>query len=226
SHNFRRHTSQRYEELQTFLSAGAGRKVCLLTATPRNNRAVDVYHQLKLFHHDEVTELPIDPPHLQRYFKAIENGDRRLQDLLPHILIRRTRRHILRWYGFTEDTDRPMRELSTEEAQPYLDGPKRAYILVGGQRRFFPRRKPETLRYSIEETYDGLYQTLRGYMGGPHSAAVAPGQALTYARYGLWRYVQPAKQNTPPYPDLQRAGVNLRGLIRTMLFKRFESSVY
>ena len=29
-----------------------------------------------------------------------------------------------------------------------------------------------------------------------------------------------------PYTDLHRAGVNLRGLIRIMLFKRFESNVY
>src|SRR5262249_11153231 len=29
-----------------------------------------------------------------------------------------------------------------------------------------------------------------------------------------------------PYASLQRSGVNLRGLIRVLLFKRFESSVY
>ena len=48
---------------------------------------------------------------------------------------------------------------------------------------------------------------------------------MTYARYGLWNYVRPQKRERPPYVDLQRAGANLRGLMRIMLFKRFESSV-
>ena len=49
---------------------------------------------------------------------------------------------------------------------------------------------------------------------------------LTYARYGLWRYVLPGKRDQEPYVTLRRAGFNLRGLIRVLLFKRFESSVY
>src|SRR5262249_30720134 len=47
----------------------------------------------------------------------------------------------------------------------------------------------------------------------------------TYARYGLWHYVKKDRQKEAPYNDLHRAGINLRGLIRVMLFKRFESSV-
>jgi hypothetical protein len=53
-----------------------------------------------------------------------------------------------------------------------------------------------------------------------------PGSELTYARYGLWNYVRPEKQKADPYQELHRAGINLRGLIRVMLFRRFESSVH
>jgi len=49
---------------------------------------------------------------------------------------------------------------------------------------------------------------------------------LTYARYGLWHYIKPEKQKREPYASLQRAGATLRGLIRILLFKRFESSVF
>ncbi len=62
SHNFRHHTTQRYSVLHTFLSTG--RKCCFLTATPRNKAATDVYNQLKLFHQEDKTDLPIDPPDL------------------------------------------------------------------------------------------------------------------------------------------------------------------
>ncbi|HSV72934.1 MAG TPA: DEAD/DEAH box helicase, partial [Chthonomonadales bacterium] len=228
SHNFRHHSSQRYDALQSYL-ARENRRVCLLTATPRNRAATDVYHQIKLFHPDDVTLLPIDPPNLKEYFREVEAGRRRLQDLLVHVLIRRTRKHILRYYGITDDApSRPMRELSDGEAVPYLDGRKRAHVLVQGKPSYFPQRKLETLRYSIEETYAGLYDRLRRYLGRPAGAsgAPSPGKELTYARYGLWHYVLPECQQVAPYPDLHRAGMNLRGLVRVMLFKRFESSVH
>lgn len=225
SHNFRHHETQRYQELQTFLATG--RKVCLLTATPRNNRVWDVYNQIKLFHPDDTTDLPIDPPNLRQYFHEIEAGHKQLQDVLSQILIRRTRRHILRWYGYAADSGRPLREMEDFEASHYLDGARRAYVLVAGRHQFFPRRQLETLRYSIEETYSGLYQQLRAYLGKPAQAGARPrpGKELTYARYGLWRYVRPDRRKVAPYIELQHAGFNLRGLIRSMLFKRFESSV-
>jgi len=226
SHNFRHQTSQRYEILQDYLAKG-GKKVCLLTATPRNKDAKDVYNQIKLFHQDDITHLPIDPPNLKEYFKLIAAREKRIQDLLIHLLIRRTRRHILRYYGFTDDTNRPMRELSDQKAKVYIDGPKRAYVMVAGDHQYFPKRGLETLRYSIEDTYSGLYSQIRGYLG--HAQAKdyipKPGLELTYARYGLWHYVIPSKCNNEPYNELHRAGINLRGLIRVMLFKRFESSV-
>lgn len=226
SHNFRHHTSQRYEVLQGFLSTG--RQVCLLTATPRNSRALDLYNQMKLFHQEDRTALPVDPPDLREYFKLIERGERRLQDVLTHVLIRRTRRHVLRWYGFAADTGKPLRELSDDAVRPYLDGRKKAYVMVGGRHQFFPKRELESLRYSIDAVYKGIYQEIRGYLGRPRGEGgePKPGVHLTYARYGLWNYVYKEKQRVTPYVELHRAGINLRGLIRTSLFKRFESSIH
>ncbi len=228
SHNFRHHSSQRYEVLADFLASGL-KKVCLLTATPRNRSAMDIYNQIKLFHQDDITELPIDPPNLKEYFKMVEKKEKRIQDLLIHLLIRRTRRHILRWYGYAQDTGQPLKEMSDAKARLYLNGEKKAYVMVGGRHQYFPIRELETLRYSIEDTYSGLYEQIRKSLGGPAGEGnnnLRPGQALTYARYGLWHYVKPEKQKEVPYRDLQRAGINLRGLIRVMVFKRFESSVY
>lgn len=227
SHNFRHHASQRYEVLVDFLSKGR-KKVCLLTATPRNRSALDVYNQIKLFHPDDITQLPVDPPNLKDFFKQIEKGEKRLQDLLSHVMVRRLRKHILRWYGYAGDTSQPLRELSDVKARPYLAGEKKAYVMVAGRHQYFPKRELETLRYSIEDTYDGLYDQIRGILGRTppgEKTVLRPGKQLTYARYGLWNYVLPEKQKTDPYKDLQRAGVNLRGLIRVMVFKRFESSV-
>ncbi|MFO7865422.1 MAG: C-terminal helicase domain-containing protein, partial [Candidatus Aminicenantes bacterium] len=49
---------------------------------------------------------------------------------------------------------------------------------------------------------------------------------LTYARFALWHYVKSDFKKKEPYRELHRAGANLRGLMRILMFKRFESSVY
>ncbi|MEO8974115.1 MAG: helicase-related protein [Ktedonobacteraceae bacterium] len=223
SHNLRNPDTQRYKVMQTFLATG--RQCCFLTATPRNKSAWDVYHQIKLFHQDDKTDLPVDPPILKDYFKLIEKGERKLPDLLANILIRRTRNHILRWYGYDAETQQP---LDPAQFRDYLEGRRRAYVIVGNRHQFFPRRVLETIEYSIEGTYRGLYQELRKFMGKPRKgqpSRIAEDE-LTYARYGLWNYVIKEKQKQEPYVTMQHAGSNLRGLIRVLLFKRFESSVY
>ncbi len=222
SHNLRYPDTQRYKVLQTFLSSG--RRCVFLTATPRNKSAWDIYHQIKLFHQDDKTLLPIEPADLRQFFKMVERGRKNLRDLLSHILIRRTRNHILRWYGFDSQTHLPVDPATFQE---YLAGRKRAYVIVGGRHQFFPKRELDTIEYSIEATYQGLYQQIRGYLGRPRGTkpSKAKGDELTYARYGLWHYVRPEKQHDAPYTELHRAGANLRGLVRVLLFKRFESSV-
>jgi superfamily II DNA or RNA helicase len=223
SHNLRNNSTQRYKVIEAFL--GAGKRCCFLTATPRNKTAWDIYHQLKLFHQDDKTDLPIDPPNLKEYFQLVEKGEKKLPELLSHILIRRTRNHILRFYGFDSKTHQKVDPANFKE---YLDGTRRAYVIVGGKHRFFPKRELETIEYSIEDTYQGLYQDLRQYMGKPRKRQLVkpPTNELSYARYGLWNYVLKDKQKQEPYNTLQRAGANLRGLMRVLLFKRFESSVY
>ena len=223
SHHLRNQGTQRYRVLETFLAAG--KRCCLLTATPRNNSAWDIYHQLKLFHQDDLTDLPIDPPNLKEYFRGVEKGDRNLQDLLSHVLIRRTRNQIIRYFGRDGETHQKVNE--SGNYRDYQTGKRKAYVLVGGQHRFFPKRELETIEYSIEDTYQGLYQQLRSHIGKPRKKQLRKlfTSELSYARYGLWNFVIKEKQNQEPYLTLQRAGSNLRGLIRVLLFKRFESSV-
>ena len=226
SHNFRNTNTQRYRVLQSFLASG-DRRVAFLTATPRNKSVWDIFNQLKLFHPEDKTLLPVDPPNLRTFFQGVEAGERRLPELLAHILIRRTRAHILRWYGYDAETGQ---RVDPEAYAAYKSGARRAYVQVGGRQQFFPRRELETIEYSIEDVYGGFYESLRGYLSPPSTLGDSGGgeasEALTFARYGLWNYVIPAKQERPPYVDLRRAGANLRGLLRVMLFKRLESSVH
>lgn len=222
SHNFRNQGTQRYRILQQYLTSSK-RKCVLLTATPYNRSVWDIFQQIKLFHLSDATQIPIDPPALRSFFKSVENGERRMAEILSQIMVRRTRMDVLRWYGFDEETGI---RVDPFDFEPYRAGQKRAYILVGGEPQFFPKRQLQTIQYNIDETYEGLYDRLRGYLGQVSGEELAENDHLTYARYGLWHYVCPEKQNRSPYDELERAGVNLRGLIRVALFKRLESSVH
>src|SRR5260370_23215555 len=170
SHNLRNPDTQRYKVMQAFLATG--KQCCFLTATPRNKSALDVYYQIKLFHQDDKTDLPVDPPVLKDYFRLIEKGERKLPDLLSNILIRRTRNHILRWYGFDAVTHQP---LDPSQFKEYIEGRRRAYVLGGGRHQFFPTRVLETIEYSIEDTSRGLYQRLRKLLGtSPKGQPIKP----------------------------------------------------
>lgn len=200
SHNFRNQDAQRYKALQLFTQS---RPCILLTATPRNTSAWDIYYQIKLWHPDDRTTLldPPNPPNLAEFFRRVEprNGTQptaSLRDLLDKILIRRTRRHVLEFYGESDEQGR-------------------RYVRVNNRRMYFPTRRLETVSYGIEATYGKqVYGNLRHIMG-----------QLTYARYNLYPYVRPQYRRETRYQRLQNASSTLRGLMRVMLFKRLESSV-
>jgi hypothetical protein len=118
SHNFRNPDSQRYRVLKGYL-ATEERRVVFLTATPRNKSVWDIYHQLKLFHPEDRTHLPIDPPNLRVYFKLVDQGERRLPAQLAHVLLRRTRTQILRWYGYDAETGQ---RVDPDDFEPYRRG--------------------------------------------------------------------------------------------------------
>jgi superfamily II DNA or RNA helicase len=226
SHNLRNVGTQRYRLVSDYMAGDPDRRCCLLTATPRNRTAWDVFNQIKLFHPSDKTDLPIDPPDLRKFFSMIEKQERNLPDLLTHVLIRRTRNFVLRYYGFDSETSE---RVDAANFAPYLKGQKRAYVKVAGKNQFFPKRELQTVEYSIEKTYQGLYQELRSHLGKARKEkSKLPKNydgELTYARYGLFRYVKDSAASREPYKSMKSTGPNLRGLARVLLFKRFESSV-
>jgi superfamily II DNA or RNA helicase len=140
SHNFRHSDSQRYRVLQPYLHR-PGMKAVLVTATPRNTQARDVLNQLLLWMEDDAGTVPINPPLLSMYFRRIEDIEEReraagrrvagphLPDVLRHVMVRRTRNHINRYYP---------------EAN------------IGGKPVLFPDRKLRTVDYRIDAVYGDL----------------------------------------------------------------------
>lgn len=79
----------------------------------------------------------------------------------------------------------------------------------------FPERKLKTVSYNIEDTYrHGIYQEI----------TLAIQKELTYARYGLFAYLNTEAKKSKVYEGLSKAGKKLKGLMKILLFKRLESS--
>lgn len=194
SHNFRNPKTQRYKILAPYLQ---GRKVILLTATPQNNSVWDIYHQVKLFHQSDITDLGIYPNNLKKYFKAHEENPEKIAELLQHFLIRRTRNDIQKSPRYTEWV----------------------------AKNEFPKRVLNTLDYDIEETYavkdkETIYETILSKLFRADNK-----DGYSYTIYDLTSYVKPEFANRKEYIGLSNLGELVRGLLKVSRFKRLESSI-
>ncbi len=199
SHNFRNRNAQRYESLERLLAgnqrrgsgSGERKKVILLTATPINNTVFDLYHQLNLITGgDRSFFAAAGIGDLQRYFLIARRATKQqesniaLFNLLEEIVIRRTR--------------------------PFI---KQAYpnATIKGQPMHWPERLLRTVRYDLEATYGGIYDTI-----------VARVEGLTLAPYRLETY---KKQGVRRDQFEQGREEALVGIFKSRYLKRFESSV-
>jgi len=202
SHHFRNSDSRQYENLKTFMDARDA-KAILLTATPFSNRPDDIKNQVMLFHSSPETNIPpANETDLVKYFKKIKKGDSdvNLVDFLRNIMIRRTRRYVLKQWGKTDEKN-----------------PDWKYVLVEGERKYFPNRKLSTITYKIDKVYQKKYESIVKKL---HKGK------LTFARYSPGIYLKEEYQEKDPYRDLKTTGPKLVALVRHSLLKRMESSLF
>lgn len=198
SHNFRNRNAQRFGNLERVLGANAGRgrdgmrkKVVLLTATPVSNDLFDLYNQFSLITQgDRSYFAAAGIGDLYRYFLQARREARHdmpgiaLFNLLEEVVIRRTRSFIRKAYP---------------EAT------------IAGKRIHFPKRELKTVRYNLEETYNGIYEFIVNAIG-----------SLSLAPYNLEEF----KKSGIEVDDFEAGREQaLVGIFKSRYLKRFESSV-
>ena len=224
SHNLRNRDGKRYRAIADYIKTNDS-KVILLSATPYNKIYLDLSNQLRLFVDDQ-EEISIRPEKLLRElgetefirrhqcpvrslaaFEKSEYADD-WRDLMRLYLVRRTRSFIQENYA----------KIDPAQNRKYLE-------FADGQRSYFPTRVPKTVKFKVNEK-DPNDQYARLFADD----VVDTLNHLTLPRYGLGNYQKPSPHQ-PPTPeesrilaDLSRAGVRLKGICRTNLFKRLESS--
>jgi superfamily II DNA or RNA helicase len=223
SHNLRNTDGKRYQAIKDYIET-SGSRCILLTATPYNKTYLDLSAQLRLFLRSDA-DLGVKPEAYVRNLGG-EMGFRRKhpatpvrsllafehsiepedwQQLMSRYMVRRTRSFIKKTYG-------------------HPDGERYYLQFPNGDRAYFPRRRPRTVRFTMGDPHRDPYSRLYG------DRVVDVINALRLPRYGLGQYSVP--QPNPPANDseaqqlanLSHAGPRLMGFCRTNLFKRLESS--
>lgn len=116
AHRHRTESTQTYEHLAQICR---GKRVILVSATPLNNSPKDILSQLKLFQKGRKSTIP-NLPDLERFFKRLEkrlkgvdrrrdaelyrqivreNANEVRESILQHLMIRRTRSEVVKYYG-------------------------------------------------------------------------------------------------------------------------------
>ncbi|MDA8000828.1 MAG: SNF2-related protein [Alphaproteobacteria bacterium] len=141
SHNFRSKTATRRSNLMRLLATGRRKEVILLTATPINNSIMDLYYQVSLMTGGDDKKFwdTIGIPDLYRHMKRAANhetlndGLGKIQQLLDHVMVRRTRSYIKK--AFPNDR-------------------------INGRPIVFPKHEYERIDYSLAEIYGNVFKRM------------------------------------------------------------------
>ncbi len=213
AHTVRNTDTERAKRLVAVLKGNPRKQVALLTATPVNNTLGDLHSLLSYFiiHDDEFAELGI--PSLAAHFKAVEKlsaddlSPEHLFDILDAVAVRRTRRFVRNHYV----------------GQKFNDT---------GDTLVFPEPKVRRVDYDLAQVLAGFFDVFAHALGADRDpdepdlfyAGEIPDDGLTsidptrltLAGYTPSRYR--LDQEFRPYE------VQVAGLLRSGLLKRFESS--
>jgi len=195
AHQFRNDNTEKYDALKDLV---IGKKVILITATPYNNKPLDIFNLIKLFQIPRNSDFSVK--NLEEFFKAKDKelkearekgnfkeiakkvADEIREKVLKYILIRRTRRDIEEFYK--EDLEK--NSLTFPKIEP-----------------------PRAIYYQMDKELEKIFD----------ETAKIITQELKYTRYKALHY---KKNKVDKFIELSQK--NLAGFMKAILIKRLESS--
>lgn len=202
AHNLRNPSTERALALRRLLAGSPPKDLVLMTATPVNNSLWDLYYLLEYFLKNDAAFADVGIRSMRDHFAAAmamnpdDLSPEHLFDVLDAVAVRRTRPFIKRYYP--NDT-----------------------LEVDGRRVpiTFPTPRVVKVSYDLNEVLPGFFSRFAHALDGPlPGGSAAHRDVLTLARYAPSRY---RKEGPADAYEVQ-----LAGLLRSGLLKRFESSAY
>lgn len=209
AHHFRNPATNketsRYWQMQAMAK---GKQVFMLTATPINNRLIDLQHLIEHFtqrdpaHFRETLGIHSLPGHFRKLEKDLAKrmGSELIQTELPGVES-----------GDLLSQDSLFRELVVQRSRAYV---KQSQVAMGAEEALFPRRAaPQVADYSVKKTYGKLLTLLEKAFNKKQPLFTLP---MYY----------PLAYSKVPVQDgfAENRQKQVVGLIRILFLKRFESS--
>ena len=200
SHRFRSELTENYPKLNEICR---GKKVILVSATPYNNRPSDLFSQIKLFQGENNSSIP-NLKNIKAFFndleKNLKNIDRQ-ENAEEYLKIskenaKKIREKILKHLMVRRTRAQILNRYSEDLVKQNITFPKVA--------------KPRAIFYEFNDREDEIFtKTLDAIK-----------KQLTYIRY-----IPLSKHKNPPSGKEKTQQNNMEGFMRTLLFKRLESSI-
>jgi hypothetical protein len=202
-----------------------GKKMFLLTATPVNNRLIDLQHMIELFSRKEADYFfKLDPTlgihsipgHFRKMEKELEKlvttgSERALEEMTTDAV---EAEKVL-------SDDRLFRKIVVQRSRGYV---RKSQERQGGSQAIFPQRQPpQVAAYQLKKTYGRLLEMVeRAFEKKKALFSLAIYNPESYPADGI----SPAKASgDEPFPGATKGRQDqIVGLIRTSFLKRFESS--
>lgn len=211
AHAYRNPETQRAGVLRRLLAGSPPKQLVLLTATPVNNSLWDLFYLLGYFITNDAEFAASGIPSLKTHFGEAMATDPedlspdKLFDVLDGVAVRRTRHFVKKYYPHDMVT------ISGVEV-PIT----------------FPRPEPITVTYDLDAVLPGFFVRFAHALDCVDLDECEHGLAPGAPTLHLARYTPSLYRTAGPSPDadgeqVQRE-VNLAGLLRSGLLKRFESS--
>ena len=207
AHGYRNPSTDRAASLRQILKGSPPKDLVMLTATPVNNSLWDLYYLLSYFIRNDAAFANAGVRSLRDHFAeamALDPEDLspdRLFDILDSVAVRRTRHFVKKYYP----NDRVE-----------IDGEMMPIV--------FPEPKVRKIGYDLDAVMPGFFDRFAHALdcangGCDHAPDVAAGPVLHLARY------QPSKYRKGG-GGIVTHELQMSGLLRSGLLKRFESSGY
>lgn len=209
AHHFRNPSTQkdtsRYWQMQ---GLAKNKTVFMLTATPINNRLIDLQHLIEHFtqreagHFKDTLGIHSLPGHFRKLEKEL--AKRMGSDLLQGVLAELETGDLLA-------QDSLFRELVVQRSRAYV---KQSQITAGAKEALFPKREaPKVADYSVKKTYGKLLGMVEKAFNKKQALFTLPMYyPLAYAKVPIADGIEDNRQK------------QVVGLIRILFLKRFESS--
>lgn len=234
SHRFKSSGAQRYQYIQNICKNSIlPKKVILLSATPQNNSPKDIANQLYLF--QDKYESQLQETNLYAFFNRIEKKYNEIRDELRELAnhYQRNENKIeklkIKLKGISEEVrEKILKQVMIRRTRKDIENSFEDDFKKQGLR--FPKiNPPKDLIYTLSKDIEDLSRSTLDFLNMKQT----PFGKYEYNRYlsyknltdeGKKNYTSQAEQKQDEIFYIQ-SGERLAGLMESLLFKRFESSI-